>query len=159
MTAVRVIPAEAAQRSGVLLDGGVITAGAMERELHKGAEENVRPLTPLEQRREAEDRYLGDVEANDANYVRVPLTVKSDREVAEARRTPDEQHREAVERRNAEAQGEAAAKLAADFHAHTRTLERMAAEAKGNPTREARVVEQVRQSAAVGEALKARGVL
>lgn len=54
-----------------------------------------------------------------------------------------------------------AAELRADYQAHAAKIREIAARAKasGDPVREANAAEEVRRSAEVGEALKARGVL
>jgi hypothetical protein len=121
---------------------------------------NVRPLTPSEARAASENRYPDESTGADALYKSGRIEIRSEKQVQEERRSPaDVAAAESAERVRADAGSKAAAAIRDEFHAHAAKLQSMAAEAKGNAAREARVTEAIRQSSIVGAELKQRGLL
>ncbi len=162
MSVVRVIPEASikdGQPTGVK---GTVRAADVEKVLRPTApQQHTRPLSPAEQRKVDQNEWLPD-EPNGADrlYTSDTVTIRSDRELFEEQYEKSEQERSAAEsQHSAERESANRQKLANDFRTHTAHLQKMATEAKGNTASERRVAEQVRQSAALGDELKRRGIL
>ncbi len=163
MTGTKIIEPPIVQDRGPVGERHTITVNreAIEKEYTPAS--STRPLSPAEHRKLIdENRWTdeSDSAGADALYSSGRVTVYTDKELFEKERAKsnDELTRGAEERRAA-ATGRASAALASEFHAHAAKLQAMAAEAKGDPAKEARVTKQIAESAKVGAALKERGIL
>lgn len=161
MSDVRIVTAsEATKRDGVHTGvSGTIRAEDVERELRPSAP-TTRPLSPREHML-AEAGHLPEaVAANPQMGERIVPTVKTDADVfREAHRAAREGDAAQVERRGAEREAASREALADDYRRHVAKVEGMARDARGDSGREARAAQAIRETAALGEALKARGVI
>jgi hypothetical protein len=114
---------------------------------------HTRPLTPMEAIERSKDRWPAPSPGADAAYSSGTVTVRTPREVMERQR------KEAAEQNNAAATASQATKLRDDYHRHAAKVTAQAQAARGDAAKEARAAESVRETAALGAALKARGIL